>query len=202
MIQEFFVGNNLAFMPATALCKNAKLNSFKIKKIDRPEAALARYLFEMGGYENGRPIPVVKKMAEAGYFKGLLSNRAERLAKKKGILPDGFQVHHIVPLKLGGTSEISNLCIVDAETHSMLHQFIYQPVLNRLNENEEGILVLPEFKRVITKEDRNLFFLYSELRRHELKKMGLKRIRKVASNRNADMGFRDAYTQSQRMRGY
>ncbi len=206
MIQEIQGNEKTLFLLDRAVTKDVKIYAHKIKKIASPEAALARYLFEMGGYENGKPIPVVKKMAEAGFFTGYFSHKAERLARKKGVLPAGFQIHHIVPLKLGGTSEISNLCVVDAETHAMMHQLIYQPILNKLKIDDEGILFLPEFKKVITKEDRPHFFLYSELRRHEYKKKQYLKTggRKIVENRNSDMGLRDAFRQvhSRTMMGF
>ena len=197
MIQEIIGSEKPTFMLSSVLYKDRKTIAHKIKKLPRPELIDARYLYEMHGYENGKPIRVVQQMAEAGYFDGLMSNNAVRNAKKKGCLPEGIQVHHIVPLKLGGSNDIENLCLVDAETHMLMHRLIYQPVLDRLKEGEEAVLVLPEFKRVIDKDDREDFFLYSELRKYE-EQMTHPVCRHKKMNCNSDMGFRDAYCQSGR----
>lgn len=195
MIQEIIGSEKTTFMLSSVLYKDRKTIAHKIKKLPRPDLIDARYMYEMNGYENGKPIKVVKKMAEAGFCDGLMSNKAVRVAKKRGCLPEGMQVHHIVPLKLGGSNSVENLCIVDAETHMLMHRLIYQPILDRLEVGQEGILILPEFKRVIVKDDREDFFLYSELRKfEESTKNVIMRHRKT--NCNADMGFRDAFCQS------
>lgn len=195
MIQEIVGSDKLTFMLSSVLYKDRKTIAHKIKKLPRPELIDARYMYEMHGYENGKPIRVVQQMAEAGFLDGLMSNKAVRLAKKKGLLPEGIQVHHIVPLKLGGSNDIENLCLVDAETHMLMHRLIYQPVLDRLEIGQEAVLILPEFKRVIDKEDREDFFLYSELRKYE-EKMVRPVARHKKMNCNSDMGFRDAFCQS------
>ncbi|MBQ8251526.1 MAG: HNH endonuclease [Alphaproteobacteria bacterium] len=195
MIQEIIGSDKPTFMLSSVLYKDRKTTAHKIKKLPRPELIDARYMYEMHGYENGKPIKVVQQMAEAGFFDGLMSNNAVRLAKKKGCLPEGMQVHHIVPLKLGGSNDIDNLCVVDAETHMLMHRLIYQPVLDRLEVNDEGVLILPEFKRVIVKDDREDFFLYSELRKFEESTRNFV-TRHRRTNCNSDMGFRDAFCQS------
>ena len=138
-------------------------------------------------------------MADLGYFDGLFSNKAVRAAKKKGVLPEGYQIHHIIPLKLGGSNSVKNLCVVDYETHAMLHQLIYQPIIDKMQLSEEAVLILPPFARVIKKEDRAKFFLFSELRHHAMKQAKLVSHHKK-ENINADMGFRDAYCRSGRTR--
>lgn len=197
MIQEIIGTDKSTFMLSSVLYKDRKTIAYKIKKLPRPELIDARYMYEMHGYENGKPIRVVKEMAEAGFFDGLMSNKAVRVAKKRGCLPEGMQVHHIVPLKLGGSNGIENLCLVDAETHMLMHRLIYQPVLDRLEVGQEGVLILPEFKRVIVKDDREDFFLYSELRKFE-EKIVRSVCRHKKTNCNSDMGFRDAFCQSGR----
>lgn len=41
--------------------------------------------------------------------------------QKVGPIPDGYEIHHIVPVYEGGTHEISNLVAVSPEKHKELH---------------------------------------------------------------------------------
>jgi len=46
----------------------------------------------------------------------------------RGLIPRGYDVHHIVPLSGGGNNKISNLCLIDKS----LHKFINKNALIRL----------------------------------------------------------------------
>ena len=197
MIKELEGQGIRTFSLPSVLYKSEEVFIHRLKKVSKEDVHDARFIYEALNYENGKPIHVVREMAELGYFDGLLSNKAIKSAKKKGILPDGYQIHHIVPLKLGGSNSVKNLCIVDAETHAMLHKFIYQPLIDSLQLGEEANLIMPPFERVIRKEDRSKFFLYSELRK-ALAQEPLKVATHRKNNFNADMGFRDAFCQSGR----
>lgn len=197
MIQELSETEQHTFVLPNVLYKGADVVAYAIEKMPKKEVSDAREVFELLNYEDGRPTLIVKEMACRGFFDGLMSNKSIRLAKKKGTLPQGYQVHHIVPLKLGGSNDPKNLCIVDSQTHAMLHQFIYQPLMDKLEVGEKATLILPEFKRVMGPEDRTRFFLYSEIRKFSYRN-GLLPVKVKKNNCNADMGFRDAYCQSGR----
>lgn len=199
MIKEILGAENKTFTLPSILYKEEEVFVYKIKKIAKEDVAEARFIYEQLNYENDKPVHVVREMADLGYFDGLFSNKAVRAAKKKGVLPEGYQIHHIVPLKLGGSNSVKNLCVVDCETHAMLHQLIYQPIIDKMQLSEEAVLILPPFDRVIKKEDRAKFFLFSELRHHAMKQAKLVSHHKK-ENINADMGFRDAYCRSGRTR--
>ncbi|MBQ3034758.1 MAG: HNH endonuclease [Alphaproteobacteria bacterium] len=199
MIKEILSAENKTFTLPSVLYKAEDVFVYKLKKIAKEDVAEARFIYEQLNYENDKPVHVVREMADLGYFDGLFSNKAVRVAKKRGILPEGYQIHHIVPLKLGGSNSVKNLCVVDQETHAMLHQLIYQPIIDKMQLDEEAVLILPPFERVIKKEDRAKFFLFSELRKHALQEAKLITHHKK-ENINADMGFRDAYCRSRRMR--
>ena len=197
MIQELSDSKMRTFVLPDVLYKDDRVVAYSIEKMNKKDVSDARDVFELLHYEDGRPTLIVREMASRGFFDGLMSHRAVRLAKKSGILPKGYQVHHIVPLKLGGSNDPRNLCVVDAETHSMLHQFIYQPLMDKLAIGEKAMLILPEFKRVMGHEERARFFLYAEIRKHDYKSGQLEpRAKKI--NCNANMGFRDAFCQSGR----
>lgn len=45
--------------------------------------------------------------------------------KNIGPIPDGFEIHHIVPIYEGGTNELSNLIAVSVEDHRKIHHERY-----------------------------------------------------------------------------
>lgn len=199
MIKEIEDASVRTFVLPSVLYDAEEVFVYKLKKIAKEDVAEARFIYENLNYENDKPVHAVREMADLGYFDGRMSNKAVRVAKKRGVLPEGYQIHHIVPLKLGGSNSVKNLCVVDQETHALLHQLIYQPVIDKMQVGEEAVLILPPFDRVITKDDRSKFFLFSELRRHAMKKAQFV-VRHKKENCNADMGFRDAYCRSCRSR--
>ena len=199
MIKEFLDSEIKTFTLPSVLYKEAEVYVYKLCKVAKEDVAEARFIYEQLNYENDKPVHVVREMADRGFFDGLFSNKAVRVTKKKGVLPEGYQIHHIVPLKLGGSNSVKNLCVVDQETHAMLHQLIYQPIIDRMELGEKAVLILPPFERVIKKEDRVKFFLFSELRRHAMQNAQVVTHHKK-DNLNANMGFRDAYCRSGRTR--
>lgn len=146
-------------------------------------------------YEKEKPVYFAKLMAESGRFEGFLSNKAIKHARKKGGLPEGYEVHHIIPIKLGGSNGFKNLCVVDEETHKLMHKLIYDPIINKLQEGERAVLYLPEFPHVIKPEDRPKFFLYAELRKHTYQSVRTI-VKRRNENLNANMGRRDAFMRS------
>lgn len=187
------------FRLSPVLYKDVVQREHKIRKLSPDECQMRRQHFERQYYENGKPIQLVKIMAEKGLLNGYFSNKCLKTAQKQGILPEGYQIHHIIPIKLGGSDELSNLCLVEEKTHAYLHKFIYQQILNLLADGDEGIVVLPPFKPVIHLEDRTSFLLYAELRAVEKEERVahcVGRHKKSWENLNADMGRRDAFSRS------
>lgn len=45
--------------------------------------------------------------------------------KEKGMIPEGFEIHHIIPVYEGGNDDISNLIAVSREDHKKLHHERY-----------------------------------------------------------------------------
>ena len=52
-----------------------------------------------------------------------------------------FQVHHIVPLSMGGNNEIENLALLDPLTHFRVHNH------NNLQREYAGAILLPKHPR-------------------------------------------------------
>jgi len=42
------------------------------------------------------------------------------------IIPDDYEVHHALPLRLGGTHDISNLTVLHQEDHALAHLALYE----------------------------------------------------------------------------
>ena len=55
----------------------------------------------------------IKKMALSGELNEILSSDQLFQAKKWGCLPKKFNVHHYLPLSMGGGHQDENLCVID-----------------------------------------------------------------------------------------
>lgn len=198
MIQEKMIGKCHLFCLYGILHSKTPQEKHPLKLISKQAHRKARWEYEREYYEGDKPTRIIRIMAESGMLDGSFSNNVIKSAKKFGKLPEGYQIHHIVPLKLGGSNELSNLCVVDAETHVQMHRLIYQPVMDRMQENETAILLLPSFKNVICKEDREAFFLRAEIRKMDQENTPetVGRHKKSWLNLNANMGRRDAFVRS------
>lgn len=42
------------------------------------------------------------------------------------IIPDDYEVHHVLPVRLGGTHDISNLTVLHQEDHALAHLALYE----------------------------------------------------------------------------
>lgn len=59
----------------------------------------------------------------------------------KSVTPNGWTVHHILPISCGGTNDISNLLIIHNSAHELMNEHIYTPQLDRFavfGEEYEG----------------------------------------------------------------
>ena len=71
----------------------------------------------------------------------------------RGLIPRGYDVHHIVPLSGGGNNKISNLCLIDKSLHKFINKKCFDPALNRIKEGETTIVNVPDFGRVALRRD-------------------------------------------------
>ncbi len=119
MIQEQTLqrsGVRLFSLPSV-LYQNTSPKEYRIVKISAVECQMRRHEYERMYYNGNRPEILIRLMAELGRLDGYFSKKAIRKAKNHGVLPEGYQIHHIIPIKLGGSNEIDNLCVIDAQTH-------------------------------------------------------------------------------------
>lgn len=78
--------------------------------------------------------------------------RAER-----GLIPHGFDIHHIVPLAGGGKNFFPNLCLMERSLHKFINRKCFEPALRNIREGEERIVELPDFPPVALRREYNAF---------------------------------------------
>ena len=66
----------------------------------------------------------------------------------RGLIPHGFDIHHIVPLSGGGTNRLSNLCLIEKSLHKFINKNCFDPVLKNIQEGESVIVPVPDFGRI------------------------------------------------------
>ena len=106
----------------------------------------------------------VKNCAKAGLFNNDMSKEEIELAITKGILPERFTVHHILPLSLGGNNEESNLCVIHNDLHIALHNKHLTLIRDEWDSQKypEAYLYIPQNLPFLTMSDLNKFFTPEE----------------------------------------
>lgn len=98
----------------------------------------------------------VKWLFRKGYlepFKHQISLERAR----RGKIPKGFDVHHIVPLSGGGTNHVSNFCLIEQSLHKFINKKCFEPALRGVKEGQTVMIEIPDFDRVATREMFNGF---------------------------------------------
>lgn len=62
---------------------------------------------------------------------------------QKGQAPNGFNVHHKLPLQGGGTNSFSNLIFIPIKPHDELHNCIIKPQIGEIEAGESKKIRLP-----------------------------------------------------------
>ena len=73
-----------------------------------------------------------------GLDDGQISQMAER-----GRVPNGFNVHHKLPLHVGGKNEFSNFILIPLYPHDQLHRDILDKQIENMKEGERRTILLP-----------------------------------------------------------
>lgn len=108
----------------------------------------------------------VKKIAKKGLLNGILKRREIIHAIKTGMLPKKFNVHHYVPLGLGGKNEESNLCVIERKLHKWLHSYLLEPIYRDVKldgTHKKSYIELPLKQDVLLVNDAHLFFTQQEI---------------------------------------
>lgn len=94
------------------------------------------------------------------YRKGFLDKYADIInmeRAKRGKIPHGFDVHHILPISCGGTNHVSNLCLIEKSLHKFINKKCFDPVLRQLKIGQTGSIEIPDFPKVALRRDFNGF---------------------------------------------
>ena len=88
----------------------------------------------------------VRVLAYYGAFDSVFNHAQRREAKLFGTLPNGYDVHHIVPLACEDTSYfLSNMVVMETSAHKWLHRNIYNPQLAKCKPHQSCSVWLPDF---------------------------------------------------------
>ena len=117
----------------------------------------------------------VRKMVSEGDFADFLTEKEFYRALNEGRLPKRYEVHHYLPISMGGKYDENNLCIIDSQLHDVIHQkildVIYREIHHSSVEDKEVFLVLPEKRNLLlTPDAATLFFSQEELAEIQAKK--------------------------------
>ncbi len=94
------------------------------------------------------------------YRKGFLDQYADIInleRAKRGRIPHGFDVHHIVPLSGGGTNHVSNFCLIEKSLHRFINKKCFDPAVRSLKVGQSVDIDLPDFPKVALRRDYNGF---------------------------------------------
>jgi hypothetical protein len=62
---------------------------------------------------------------------------------KEGVCPNGYNVHHILPLHGGGQNKFENLCLMPIKEHDELHDKIIDPQIKGMDGTDRRTIWLP-----------------------------------------------------------
>lgn len=76
---------------------------------------------------------------------------------RRGKIPRGFDVHHIIPLSGGGTNHVCNFCLIEQSLHKFINKKCFEPALRGVKIGQTIPVEIPDFGRVATREMYNGF---------------------------------------------
>jgi len=94
------------------------------------------------------------------YRKGYLHAYTHKInleRAKRGKIPKGFDVHHIIPLSGGGTNHVSNLCLIEQSLHKFLNKKCFDPALRTIKIGETVEIDVPDLPKIALRSDFNDF---------------------------------------------
>lgn len=82
-------------------------------------------------------------------YKDVISSERAR----RGRIPRGFDVHHIIPLSGGGTNHVSNLCLMEQSLHKFINKKCFDPVLRHVRIGESVDIDVPDFGSIALRRE-------------------------------------------------
>lgn len=136
---------------------------YEIKTVSESQHASLKSMFRRLYREKNGGNRFVRKLAQEHKLDGYFSPDEIKNALKYGKVPQGYDVHHIHPLSLGGTNEESNLCLIEKTLHMYLHAKLLNVAAYNYEANITTLLILPEIPKVVQANDISIFFHLSEI---------------------------------------
>ena len=83
------------------------------------------------------------------------SHEIDLIRASRGLVPSGFDVHHIVPLSGGGLNKFSNMCLIERSLHKFINKKCFDPALRGIKIGETVTVDVPDFPRVALRREYN-----------------------------------------------
>lgn len=72
---------------------------------------------------------------------------------KRGRIPHGFDIHHIIPLSGGGTNHVSNFCLIERSLHKFLNKKCFAPALRGIKIGETTTIEVPDLQQIALRSE-------------------------------------------------
>ena len=121
-----------------------EINGFKLKEVewtvpDKQTRKKRRHSFNKVRGEFLKHIGATMEPALRDL--GLTDKQIEQI--KKGATPNGYNVHHKLPIHGGGKNEFSNLILMPVKPHNELHQKVMDPQVAQMQSGDSKKVVIP-----------------------------------------------------------
>jgi hypothetical protein len=129
------------------------------------------------------PMLFLNFLLDNGYLERL-NGRFNPAKLKKGKVPRGFDIHHIIPLSGGGSNALSNLCLIEKSFHKFLNRRCFDPALKNIQEGECVEIDIPDLPPVALYRDFTPFIqeiLSKRNRQTTFRRLILRPLRKLTA---------------------
>lgn len=109
----------------------------------------------------------IKMLAASGVLDCFFFKQFCTIMRRRGTQPRGYQIHHILPLSLGGTNDFENLMLVQKDAHAEIHKRIWDDIYKIMNAEGVGTrakVLVPALPVVMRNSDLWLLLSPEQLR--------------------------------------